>query len=222
MASLPDVNGDGENDILLGAPGVGGAGAAGLFLCPLQGALGLDDADRSYLGEEDDDALGVVSSAGDCDGDGYGDFLLGAPDAGDASDTRGVVYLFLGASSPAATVLSYEATIQGHYSGERLGHAIAGIGDFDADGRDDLLLGAPGRDWPEADAGGAYLFYGAVSGELDSGDADATLEGPAPGSAAGTALAAPGDINQDGFDDLLLGAPYGDLGQLALVFGQGW
>ncbi len=75
---------------------------------------------------------------------------------------------------------------------------------------------------PESDAGVAYLFYGALSGELTTYDADATLEGPGLDGSCGTALASPGDMNGDGFTDLLLGAPNGAPGRAALVLGWGW
>ncbi len=222
VALVPDIDGDGLAELLTGAY-IGGDSNEGevlLFLSPLDSAFEREDADERYLGEAMNDTLSAVSSAGDVDGDGHNDLLMGAPWRGDANE--GAVYLVLGATNPASTLSGAYATIEGSVAGGGLGHGVAGLGDFDGDGYDDILLGAPGTDDPGSDAGSALLFHGPLRGTIESASADAVIHGPEAGAAAGAWVAAPGDIDGDGRDDALLGAHDGLLGQVALLHGEGW
>src|SRR6185436_16216403 len=90
--------------------------------------------------------------------------------------------------------------------------AVAGAGDVDADGHDDLLVGASANDSAAIDAGATYLVLGPVTGTLGLADADAKLVGEAAGDGAGWSVAGTGDVDADGHADLLIGAPYDDEG----------
>jgi len=98
-------------------------------------------------------------------------------------------------------------TLYGEAGGDSAGCSVAGVGDVDADGYDDVLIGAYGNSDGARDAGAAYLLYGPVSSTNLSG-ADAALRGWVTGGMAGYSVAAAGDVNADGMADLFVGAPW--------------
>jgi hypothetical protein len=98
------------------------------------------------------------------------------------------------------------AALLGEGELDRAGGSLAGVGDVNGDGLGDLLVGAPGGD------GAAYLLYGPITGEVDLGRADAMLRSSSEADAAGQAVLGPGDVDGDGYDDLLIGAPEADIG----------
>jgi len=149
----------------------------------------------------------AVAMAGDVNGDGYDDFLVGAPRYNNGIYREGAAFLFLGgAGGPAATPDWRSSSGQ---SGSRYGAALAGVGDVNSDGYDDILIGAPEYKGGQTHTGAAYLFLGSASGLAATPDwitiyqeADADY---------GVAVAAAGDINQDGYDDALVGAGWADV-----------
>ncbi|MFH1462987.1 MAG: MopE-related protein [Pseudomonadota bacterium] len=215
VALCPDVDGDGLADALVGAPEYADRGGVALYLSPT-GDMSWSAADARYQGTTDGDRLGTVAAAGDTDADGYGDYLLGAPGYGG----RGRVWLLLGSSCPWLSLEGAEATVTGLDPGDGLGWDLAPAGDFDADGYADIALGAPGVDDSGAEAGRALLLYGPVTGALQADDAPFIMRGLGQDANAGLALATAGDLDEDGFGDLLVGAP--GVGQVALFRGQGW
>jgi hypothetical protein len=222
VALLPDVDGDGLADLMIGASTAGDAreGEVLLFLSPLAAGLQRSDAEERYEHEQSGAMLHRVAAAGDVDGDGRGDMLLGAPGAGD--NQRGQVFLLLGATNPPATLAHPEASILGSESGAALGMALAGLEDFDGDGRGDILVGAPLFDGDGMDAGEAFLFHGPVQGSLETRDADASVLGPGGSALAGSLLGDAGDLDGDGLSDAFIGAPFGGFQQIVLFMGQGW
>lgn len=186
-----DVNGDGKEDIVCGAPlskatlTAPRTGAAVVF----NGAGGATPIHKIY-GENDGDDFGrQVAMLGDVDADGYADFIVGAPRANPP-----YVKVFSGASG---AVLWRIAGVQ---SGEEFGWAVNGIGDLDGDGRDDFAVGAPRY----AGAGGADCGrVAAYSGA--SGLPLFALEGTATGQRLGTSLASIGDLSGDGAGEVLVG-----------------
>ncbi len=216
VAGAGDVNADGFADLLVGAYGEdsagSGAGAAYLLHGPVSSGS-LLDAQAVLLGITAGDALGFsAAGAGDADGDGSSDLLLGAYGEDSGGSNAGAAYLLSGTSTGELSAGDAAATIAGDAEGENVGWAVAGAGDVNADGMADLLVGAPGDDTVDTDAGQASLFHGPASGSLGMGGADAVLTGSAAGDYAGYALAAAGDVNGDGFDDLLVGAHGEDTG----------
>ncbi|MSQ02510.1 MAG: hypothetical protein EXR71_11575 [Myxococcales bacterium] len=96
-------------------------------------------------------------------------------------------------------------------AGDAGGQAIALPGDVDADGAQDLLVSAYLADTAGASAGAVYLGYGPLSATGSLGDAGAAVYGESAGDLAGTSVLAPGDLDADGMDDLVIGAPASDL-----------
>ena len=184
VAGLGDVNGDGIDDFVVGAPGAdsgGGhsdAGRAYVLFGRIGPRLHLDvgmlAASEGFIiqGDRDDDNLGAsVRSAGDFNGDGLQDILVGAPEGDDGPTNSGEGYLIYGrvpvdvAGTPPLLDLSSLApdrgfVIQGANDGDKLGTSATGIGDINGDGYDDLALGAPDNDESGSNAGIAYILLG--------------------------------------------------------------
>jgi hypothetical protein len=158
--------------------------------------LDLSMADAKLLGEENGDYVGFsLSGAGDVDGDGHDDLLLGSgnDEGGEAS---GAAYLVLGPVSGTVDLSIADAKLVAKADGSL--NSVAGAGDVDGDGLDDLLIGALGHD---ARGGAAYVVLGPVSGTFDLALADATLAGE---WLAGWDVAGVGDVDNDGHDDVLV------------------
>jgi len=165
----------------------------------------------AFAGESSGDQAGSTMAAGDIDGDGRGDLLLGSRDHYE-DGLRGAVYLILGEDLGAAAALDSEdaaLALLGHDSDDVPADDLAAAGDVDGDGLDDLLIGALASDRGGDTAGAAYLLPGAslVEHTLYLSEADYTFLGAA-GDHAGEAVAGAGDVDGDGRADLLIGAPY--------------
>ena len=181
--------------------------------CLISGTLRARYADASLVGLEPEDGTGSsVASAGDVNADGFDDLLIGAPLSDTLGDNAGVAYLVLGPVAGEIDLSIADATLRGKEVDAEFGHAVAGAGDVNADGFDDLLIGAPYSDAALEDAGAAYLVLGPATGDIDTHDASASLAGITRYDWTGWSVAGAGDVNADGFDDLLIGAPYSDKG----------
>ncbi len=197
VASAGDMNGDSFDDFIVGAFNVNaGAGAAYVYL----GGPGADAvADLTLNGEAAGDNFGSeVAAAGDVNGDGYGDVIVGAPsnDAGGANAGR--AYVYYGGAAPDATA---DLTLTGEAAGDNFGESAASAGDFNRDGFADVIVGASGNDGGGASAGRTYLYYG---GGAPNNVVDLTFSGVA-GDQSGNSVAPAGDVNGDGFGDVIVG-----------------
>ena len=204
VAGVGDVNTDGHDDILVGAPqphSIWMSAAPGYAIL-FSGRDG--SVLRTYFGTAgSQDQLGwAVSSAGDMDTDGVPDFLVGAPEARPGGVVRpGSVYLYSGASG--VEILRVDGPRINTY----LGMSLTGLPDVSGDGIPDFAAGAPwGAELNGVRSGLVFVYSGATGGELFH------LEGWDGSDALGFALASVGDIDEDGNGDLLIGARYGGTG----------
>lgn len=216
VSSAGDVDDDDFDDLILGAPGsdAGGPDAGAAYV--LFGAtepLDLAKARVQLVGERGGDQAGVsVAAAGDFNGDGVGDVIIGAPLHDDGGLDAGAAYVVLGPVVTSASLADADLKLVGEAPGDWAGWSVAGVGDVDDDGFDDVLVGAPGSP-DELRAGAAYLVRGRPIKPgltLDLGKADATLTGEAAGDRLGLRVAGAGNLNGDDFDDLIVVAPLHD------------
>jgi hypothetical protein len=192
VASAGDVNADGHDDVLVGAMWYDGthvdAGKAFLYL---GSAAGLSTtAAWSLEGNEKSAYFGSgVGSAGDVNGDGYDDVIVGASGSNGAEENAGRVFLYLGSASGLSTTAawSYDGSDEDDYFGQ----AVAPAGDVDGDGHDDVLVSSESY---------ALLFYGTPGGLSAAGQMVASLD-------FGYAVGGAGDVDGDGYDDVGVGRP---------------
>ncbi len=194
-AGAGDVNGDGYDDVIVGAYDT--ADETGRAYVFHGSASGLATTPATVLdGEHAEDNFGYsVGGAGDVDGDGYDDIVVGAygydTDAGRA-------YVFLGSASGVSETVA--TTLDGTADAQ-LGWSVAGAGDVNADGHDDVIVGA------SAGSGYASVFHGSAAGL--STTAAATITGVGSVDRLGYSVDGAGDVNGDGYDDVVVGAVYG-------------
>jgi len=208
VAGAGDFNGDGYDDVVVGAPNNDLAGADAGAAYVVFGGPGADDLpDLTLLGAAAGDYFGFsAAGAGDVNGDGYDDVIVGAysNDAGGAAAGR--AYVYFGGATPNAVA---DLTMTGAAASDYLGFAVAGAGDVNHDGYADVVGGAYGNDAGGAAAGRAYVYFGGAS---PNNVADLTLTGAAASDWFGYAVAGAGDVNGDPYDDVIVGAYYTDAG----------
>ena len=190
---------------------------------PIVGAvndLASDPPPFTAIGGDSEDLIAVPTmlSTGDFNGDGAADIVIGAPQADGPDNSRedaGEAYVIFGPPEGVLDLSSEEAdlVIIGASAGDGLGFSVLG-GDVNGDGTDDVIIGAPGvtaGEDPRTDQGRTYVFFGrrGLSGELDLSEDvfDFVVTGAEGFSRVGHAIAQ-GDVNGDGVNDLILGAPF--------------
>jgi hypothetical protein len=157
----------------------------------------------SFIGEVGVDLFGVtVSSAGDVNGDGYEDIIIGAPfnDAGGVNAGRAYIYF-------GGTVMDSIADVilTGEAAGDIFGISVSSAGDVNGDSYDDVIVGAQENSAGGTAAGRVYIYFG---GELMDDIADIIITGTTSNNFFGKCVAGAGDVNGDGYDDVLASAPY--------------
>jgi len=231
VSDAGDVNGDGIDDLITGEGFVvfgklDGYGAK-LDLQRLDGRNGF-----KLSGIAPHDAYIVVSAAGDINNDGFDDVIIGAPGA--TSDI-GTSYLVFGASvfeknlnvSTLNGINGFK--LVGAAPGDYLGRSVSSAGDINNDGFDDIILGAWGADSNGSGSRASYVVFGKAGGfaaVLDIATLDGTngfkISGVAAGAGFGRSVSSAGDVNNDGFDDIVIGAWTADFerGASYVVFGK--
>jgi hypothetical protein len=217
VSGAGDVNADGYDDILVGAQtedsNGSSSGAAYLILGPIIGEYDLANSDGKFMGEADGDGAGwSVSSAGDTNADGYDDILISANAEDEGGSSAGATYLILGPTSGEFVLTDANAKLVGESSGDSSGWSVSSAGDTNADGYDDILIGAYWESEVTPGEGAAYLLNGPISGDLSLVSANARLRGEVSEDCAGLSVSGAGDTNADGYDDILVGAGYEDSG----------
>ena len=210
LARAGDLDGDGHDELLVAAPGVDDAGSrAGAAYLFYGTASGLDSGREQQLTgsdtDEDDRFGSAVSAAGDVDADGYDDIIVGGMRAG---GSQGAAYVFFGASTGASDGDQQKLTSSDLAVQDWLGAGVAGGEDLDGDGFDDVAVGAYGDDDHGQASGAAYVFYGSSTGVDTSREDKLTGSDSGEYSFVGYGLLLPGDLNGDGFADLVASAPY--------------
>ncbi len=208
-----DVNGDGFADVLVGARfyesefGPTNEGQASLYYGDASG-LSTTAGWTAESGQDNAQLSLAVAAAGDINGDGYGDVIVGAPlyDGGTADEGAAFVYQGSAAGLSAAA----DWTAESNQGSAAFGQSVASAGDVNGDGYSDVIIGAPAYTNVEAGEGGAFLFEGSAAGLGASGtpgNADWTAESDLANASLGTAVASAGDVNGDGYADVVIGAP---------------
>jgi hypothetical protein len=239
VSGAGDVNGDGFDDVIIGAPvststlvawGLGTAyvilGTASGFTTVLDMASFTSGNSTGYIiqGGLAGDALGsCVSGAGDVNGDGFADVLVGAMYADpNGRDKAGVVYVIFGMAGGFGTLdmVNYTSgnstgyVIQGAKFGAELGHALSAAGDVNNDTYADVILGSELSPTGKYKGGSAYVILGRATGfatldllDFISGDSTGFIIAGAEGNdLLGGSVSGAGDMNGDGFDDVIVGA----------------
>lgn len=194
-----DVNGDGFVDVAIGAPSV--SSEDGAVYVYLGGPSGLDATPQILVGPIGaGDRFGKeVASAGDVDGDGFADLVVGVELANGGD---GAVYVYRG--SPTG-IDDTARVLDGPVAGAAyFGHSVASAGDVDRDGFADVLVGARLLNYPASYDGALYLYRGSASGLLDTPQ---VIDGPAGlGERFGYSVASAGDVDGDGYAEVVVGA----------------
>ena len=235
VASAGDVNGDGIDDLIIGAEGADPNGSnsgasyvvfgstagfsSSLNLSTLNGTNGF-----RINGVATEDRCGVAASAGDVNGDGIDDLIIGARLADVNGQTSGASYVVFGRASGFGATFELSSLdgsngfrILGSAWTQQSGRSLASAGDVNGDGLSDVIIGAPYADFSAYDMGASFVVFGSRGGfaaSLNPSSLDGTngfrIRGALADDQSGWSVASAGDVNGDGIDDLIVGARYAD------------
>jgi hypothetical protein len=205
VSTAGDVNGDGYSDIIVGEDGYGDVetseGRAYIYYGSASGP-GIS-AGWTAEGNNDDAYFGYsVSTAGDVNGDGYADIIIGAIGYDNGQTAEGLAFVYLGSVTGPSSSPDWSA--ESDQAGAWLGWSVSTAGDVNGDGYADVIVGASEYDNGEEGEGRAYVYHGSASGL--SATADWTTESDQVGADFGYSVATAGDVNGDGYADIIIGA----------------
>ena len=231
VSGAGDVNGDGLDDVIVGAPlgGTVGNGASFVVFGKTDGfAVELSDIVAGtggfvINGASDGDLNGrSVSGAGDINGDGLDDLIIGALTDVPNGNNSGASFVVFGKTDVFAVELSDIENgvggfvINGVSALDYSGQSVSGAGDVNGDGLDDLIIGAHGDDPNGSYSGASFVVFGKTDGlavelsDIEEGMGGFVINGVSAYDESGFLVSGAGDVNGDGFDDLIVGAPGDD------------
>ena len=212
VSNAGDVNGDGFSDIIVGAERYSNdAGRAYIYF---GGATMDNTADIILTGEAAGNNVGCsVSTAGDVNGDGFSDVIVGAYINDEAGSNSGKSYIYFGGSNMDS---SPDVEMTGEAEEDFFGYSVSTAGDVNGDGFSDVIIGAYGNDEAGSSSGKAYIYFGGAS--MDN-TPDIEITGEATGNEFGYSVSNANDVNGDGFSDVIIGAYKNDAGRVYVYFG---
>jgi sorbitol-specific phosphotransferase system component IIC len=214
VSGAGDVNGDGYADVIVGAQGYdNGQNDEGAFFVYHGSATGItttaaamDESDQTnaFLGHS-------VSGAGDVNGDGYADVIVGAHGYGNPvpASYEGAFFVYHGSASGISTTA--DAMVESNQANAQLGWSLSGAGDVNGDGYTDVIVGAYNYDNGQNDEGAAFVYHGSAAGLNTT--AAAMVEPDQVNARLGQSGSGAGDVNGDGYADVIVGAYFYDSGQ---------
>jgi hypothetical protein len=204
VGAAGDVNGDGFDDVIIGALSYdNGQTDEGQAFVYHGSASGLGSS-PAWTAEGDQSSAGFgrsVGTAGDVNGDGFSDVIVGANSYSNGQGNEGRALVYHGSSTGLSTAADW--TAEGDQFGANFGISVGTAGDADGDGYSDVIVGADHYDGGQA-GGRAFVYQGSSAGL--STTADWTADGDQAGAFFGVAVGAAGDVNADGFSDVIVGA----------------
>ena len=201
VSTAGDVNGDGYDDVIVGAPYdedvLNTAGRAFVY----HGSSSGLSSTYNWMaeGENSNDFFGgSVSTAGDVNGDGYDDIIVGAEHYSDDQHNEGCAYVYYGSASGLSSTANWKV----------VGLSVSTAGDVNNDGYDDVIVGAEDYSNGQTFEGRAFVYHGSALGL--SSTSNWTAESNHAFACFGESVSTAGDVNGDGFSDVIVGAPYGE------------
>jgi hypothetical protein len=207
-----DVNGDGYADVIMSVFasefGVSKDGkvylnyGTGNGLTPAPVWTGICTQESANFGE-------AIANAGDVNADGFADIIIGAPRYSNGQDNEGAVFVYYG--SPDGLKKEYSWITEGQQANAFFGTSVSSAGDVNKDGYADIIIGSHFYDNGETNEGKVFVYLGSASGLAK--EPVWTAESNQVSANFGKSVTAAGDINKDGYSDILIGAPNFDNGQ---------
>jgi hypothetical protein len=214
VTGLGDLNGDGHADVAIGLPGYSSGQSNEGQVRVFKGVTTLAGlsltASWSFESQQVSAALGTwVGAAGDVNGDGLADLVVGAPFFDSGETDEGVALVFHGRTAPPPTTAAW--SVESDQPNADLGECVARAGDVNGDGYSDVLVGVPGYSNGQANEGRVMLYTGSATGLAVT--PAWTVESNQAGARFGYSVSTAGDVNGDGYSDVIVGAPYYSNGQ---------